>query len=281
MSEELEAARLKAEATYNAAADSFDAEPLAFWDRAGRGAVARLELRPGERVLDVCCGSGASALPAAAAVGPTGEVIAVDLADRLLERGRARARSAGLAWLDFRRGDMTALGFADACFDAVVCVFGIFFVPDMEAQVRELWRMVRPGGQLSITTWGPRAFAPADQIWWDAVHRVRPDLRAVFNPWDRITTPAAVAGLFRDSGIDHVDVVMDEGAQPLRAAADFWTIVRGTGFRWTLDQMRPEEARTVEQDVIARLAAGDVRQLEINIIHALARKSPAASEAPG
>ncbi len=56
---------------------------------------------------------------------------------------------------------MAALGFPDGHFDAVVCVFGLFFVPDMEAQVAELWRMVRPGGQLAITTWGPGIFAPA------------------------------------------------------------------------------------------------------------------------
>jgi ubiquinone/menaquinone biosynthesis C-methylase UbiE len=49
--------------------------------------------------------------------------------------------------------DMESLGFPDGAFDAVVCVFAIFFVPDMIKQVGELWRMVRPGGQLAITTW--------------------------------------------------------------------------------------------------------------------------------
>lgn len=80
MSDELGAGRLKTEKTYNAAADNFDAEPLAFWDRYGRRTIERMGLEPGANVLDVCCGTGASALPAARTVGPKGSVIAVDLA---------------------------------------------------------------------------------------------------------------------------------------------------------------------------------------------------------
>jgi ubiquinone/menaquinone biosynthesis C-methylase UbiE len=77
-------------AAYNAAAESFDAEPLAFWARYGRRTVERLSLRRGAHVLDVCGGTGASALPAAQVVGPEGKVIAVDLADGLLKLDRQR-----------------------------------------------------------------------------------------------------------------------------------------------------------------------------------------------
>jgi ubiquinone/menaquinone biosynthesis C-methylase UbiE len=104
MSNALEAAKLKAEKTYNAAADAFDAEPLAFWDRYGRQTVERLKLRRGARVLDVCCGAGASALPAAQEVGAEGTVIAVDLAEELLKLGRAKAKAAGLRNLEFDAG---------------------------------------------------------------------------------------------------------------------------------------------------------------------------------
>jgi len=65
---------------------------------------------------------------------------------------RAKATALRLQNIEFRVGDMESLGFADGALDAVVCVFAIFFVPDMVKQVRELWRMVRPGGQLAITT---------------------------------------------------------------------------------------------------------------------------------
>src|SRR5215472_16617555 len=132
MDNPLEAAKAKAEATYNSAADHFEDPPLHFWDVAGRRTVERLRLPAGAAVLDVCCGTGASAIPAAEAVGPKGSVLAIDLAGRLLEVGRAKAAQRKLEKVDFRVGDMTKLELGDRTFDAVVIVFGIFFVPDME-----------------------------------------------------------------------------------------------------------------------------------------------------
>lgn len=275
MSDALAAAKQKAEATYNAAADNFDAEPLGFWERYGRRTVERLHLARGAHVLDVCCGTGASALPAARAVGAGGRVIGVDLADRLLELARAKAEAEGLSWSEFRRADMTSLGFPDASFDVIVCVFGIFFVPDMEAQVAELWRMLRPGGKLAITTWGPSWLAPGYERFRSAVRRVRPDLHAAFNPWDRITTPDALEKLFVDAGVPTVEVVPESGHQLLRAPEDFWTIARGSGLRWTIDRLGPEAAAEVERDVLDFLASRGVDRVETNVIYAVAEKGPA------
>ena len=128
---EMEEAKTKAAATYNAAADSFDEPALSFWDLIGRRTIDRLRLKPGDRVLDVACGSGASALPAAQRVGSSGAVLGIDLAERLLELARAKARRLGLTNIEFRAADMERSGLADESFDAVVCVFGILFVPDM------------------------------------------------------------------------------------------------------------------------------------------------------
>ena len=269
----LEEAKLKARSTYNAAADSYDAEPLAFWDRYGRQTIGRMQLKRGMAVLDVCCGAGASALPAAEAVGPEGTVIAVDLAEELLQLGRTKAKAAGLRCLEFRRADMATLAFPrEHRFDAVVCVFGIFFVPDMEAQVAKLWRLVRPGGLLAITTWGPGIFAPAYEIWRSAVRRERPDLHSAFNPWDRISTPDAVHELFAEAGVRHVEVVAQEGHQVLRAPEDFWTIARGSGLRWTIEEMGPEAAFRIKREILAALAAQGVDRVGTDVIYAVARR---------
>jgi ubiquinone/menaquinone biosynthesis C-methylase UbiE len=90
MEDALVIARRKALSTYDAAAGHFDDAPLEFWGRYGQRTVARLTLPLKSRVLDVCAGTGASAIPAARAVGPTGRVIAIDLAERLLELGRTK-----------------------------------------------------------------------------------------------------------------------------------------------------------------------------------------------
>ncbi len=268
----LDAAKAKAAATYNAAADHFDAPPLSFWDRVGRRTVERLAPAPGDRVLDVGCGSGASALPAAQAVGPEGRVIGVDLAESLLEKARDKAERLRLRNAEFRYGDMTDLDFPDASFDAVVCVFAIFFAPDMEAQIAKLWRLVRPGGRLAVTTWGPDPFEPGGRTFWDAVRFVRPDLVNDFRPWDRITQPDAVTRLFLDGGAAAPGVAAEAGVQPLGCVEDWWTIALGAGFRWTIDQLSPDEARRVREANLARLRLEGVAGVEAGAIYAVARK---------
>src|SRR5262245_44967363 len=104
-----EEAKKRAATTYDAASDSYDHPVNTFWDRYGRRTVERLGLPAEARVLDVCCGSGASALPAARTVGPRGFVLGVDLAERLLELARRKARAEGLANVEFRAGDMLDL----------------------------------------------------------------------------------------------------------------------------------------------------------------------------
>lgn len=267
----LSPAALKAQQTYDLAADCFDAGPLEFWARYGRRTVDRLGLRPGARVLDVACGTGASALPAAHAVGPTGHVIGVDLAERLLVLAQEKAARQKLVNLEFRQGDMTRLEYPDGAFDAVVCVFGIFFDPDMTSLVRELWRMVARGGMFAVTTWGPRIFSPAYEVWNEEVRRIRPDLYAAFNPWDRITTPEAVAALFTAAGIGRVRVEAEDGHQPLDGPEDFWTIARGSGLRWTIEQLGRDDARRVKDAVVARLAGVD--RVETNVIYAVAPRA--------
>jgi ubiquinone/menaquinone biosynthesis C-methylase UbiE len=265
-------AKAKAAATYDAAADHFDDEPLGFWKRIGEHTVARLALPAGANVLDVGCGTGASALPAAQAVGPNGFVVGVDLSARLLDRARTKTAMCRLSNVEFRLADMTALGFPDGRFDAVVSVFSIFFVPDMEGLVRELWRMVRPGGKLAVTTWGPRIFEPAYSRWLAAIKRERPDLHSAFNPWDRITDVEAVRRLLRDGGVTEADIIVEDGLQLLRSAEDWWIIATGSGLRWTIEQMGPETAARVRADNVQWLRENEIRGIETNAIYAIGNK---------
>jgi ubiquinone/menaquinone biosynthesis C-methylase UbiE len=268
--EALAKAKTKAKEAYDATADHFDDPPLAFWDRYGRRTVERIALAPGAKVLDVCSGSGASAIPAAEAVGPTGSVLAIDLSDRLLDLARKKAAAKKLYNLEIKVGDMTATGLADASFDAVLIVFGIFFVPDMVAQTRELLRLLRPGGTLAITTWGPRLFEPLDAKYRASIERHQPAVANRFNPWDRLPTPESVARLMNDAGAREVEAIAEAGTQALSAPEDWWTIVLGTGYRWTIDRLGPEARARVEADMLE--AARGVAAVETNVIYG--RASP-------
>jgi ubiquinone/menaquinone biosynthesis C-methylase UbiE len=265
-------AKHRAQQTYNAAAGFFDEPALGFWDRFGRATVDRLELRPGAIVLDACAGSGASALPAAERVGPSGRVVAVDLAENLLALARAKADHHGLRHLETRYGDIEALDYPAGAFDVVIIVFGVFFLPDMAAGTATLWRLVAAGGQLGVTTWGPRLFEPANSVFWDAVDQLRPDLTRAYNPWDALTDPDAVGALLAGAGAEHVRVEAVAGSHPLRSAEDFWTIVQGSGYRATFDAMSVEERDAVRTRCLAAIADRDITTIETNVIYAQATK---------
>jgi ubiquinone/menaquinone biosynthesis C-methylase UbiE len=113
--------------------------------------IDRLDPKPGERVLDLACGTGAVAERAAERGA---DVVGVDLAPALIDTARERAAERGLA-VDYRVGDAEQLDFPDAAFDAVASTCGIMFTPDHEASARELARIVRPEGRIALANWTP------------------------------------------------------------------------------------------------------------------------------
>lgn len=117
----------------------------------GRRVMAALALKPGERVLDVGCGAGATTLDLAAAVTPGGEAVGVDISRPLLEA--ARRRSEGMAGVRFVEGDAQAYRFEPTAFDAVFSRFGVMFFGDPPAAFANLRRTLKPGGRLAFICW--------------------------------------------------------------------------------------------------------------------------------
>jgi ubiquinone/menaquinone biosynthesis C-methylase UbiE len=260
---------------YNTAAARYDDPALSFWERFGRRTVERLQLPRGACVLDACCGTGASALHAARQVGPAGHVTGVDLAGEMLALARAKAAAQGLSHARFQVADIESPGLPSEGFDAVVCVFGIFFVPDMHAAVRSLWRLVRPGGKLALTTWGRGVFEPADSAFWKAVEREREDLSRAFAPWDRVNTPQLLRALIEEgtSGERGIEVEMEAGSHPLDSSEAWWRIVMGSGYRGTVEQL-DEPARTRVKETVARQLEQDgVTAVTADVVYAVARKA--------
>lgn len=116
--------------------------------------IARRTIQPGMWVLDVACGTGNLAIPAAKA-GAT--VTGVDIAPNLLEQARTRAAGAGLN-VKFDEGDAEELPYPDASFDLVVSMYGAMFAPRPERVAAELVRVCRPGGQIVMGNWKPSGF---------------------------------------------------------------------------------------------------------------------------
>ena len=268
-----ENAQDRAAFTYNAAADCFDASPLSFWDYFGRRTIELASLPIGSRVLDVCCGTGASALPAAEVVGQTGKVIGIDLAEQLLELARTKGVKRRLDNIEFEIGDMLSLRFPAASFDGVICVFGIFFVPDMAKAVSELWSRVRPGGKLAVTTWASNFCKPASDAFWRLIRNIRPDLHKGFNPWDRIDSPASLRSVFDQAGIASPTITREDRFHPIGSGENWWTIVLGSGYRGTIEQLSPAEREKVKEANLAFIREEEISAVETNVLYAIATKS--------
>jgi SAM-dependent methyltransferase len=152
-----------------------------------RRVLEALALASGERVLDVGAGPGFLAAAAAEAVGPTGHVCGVDISEPLLAYARERTT---LPWLEFRNGDATALPFADATFDVAVSMQVLEYVPEVDAALAEIARVLRPGGRALVVdtdwdsiVWHARDRARAERIllaWAD--HCPHPDLPRTLGP---------------------------------------------------------------------------------------------------
>src|SRR5688500_5181258 len=137
----------------------------ALWRRqlapAQQALLAAAALRRGERVLDVACGSGLVSREAAAAVAPGGQVLGVDISERMVEAAREQAAQRGLAHATrFARMDAERLALPDgddAGFDAALCALGLMYLPDPLQALREVRRVLRPGGRAVFAVWGERA----------------------------------------------------------------------------------------------------------------------------
>ena len=150
-------ASLSSPGPWNDVATGYAEEVLPLFEAYARAALRLAALPAGAAVLDVASGPGTLALLAA----PTANrVVAYDFADKMLETLDARARVSGLSNVEVVQGDGQLLPFADETFDGVFSMFGLIFYPDRDAGLREMLRVLRPGGRAVVSSWPPREQMP-------------------------------------------------------------------------------------------------------------------------
>ncbi len=199
----------------------------------GRGeVVARAMLdsarpRPGDRVLELACGPGGVGLAAAGRVGPSGAVVLSDVAAEMIEIAAARALSIGLANVTTRQLDLEQIDEADVSFDVIVCREGLMLVPDPHRALREVRRVLRPGGRAALAVWGPRARNPWLALLFDAVttHTGMPVPPPGMPGPFSLDDAGTLAALLAEAGL--VDVEVTEVANPLRVSSfeRWWAMV--------------------------------------------------------
>ena len=205
MSTDFDARRFKAleRSGFNRIAARYaDGAPL----RAGLQA-ALLEaagLAPGEKVLDLAAGPGLLARDAARRVLPDGWVLASDIAEGMLAEGQRRAAAEGLPDLLAAACDAEHLSFGDGTFDVALIGLGLFIFPEPGKALAELRRVLRPGGRLALSVWGPREAVPLIARAQDCIARLLPAPKVARPSVFRLGEADALAALLGEAGFSDV-----------------------------------------------------------------------------
>jgi ubiquinone/menaquinone biosynthesis C-methylase UbiE len=180
----------------------------------------------GQKILDIACGTGVLARELARRVG-TANVVGLDCNEEML--AVAQERRPEIRW---RAGTAEDLPFESGAFDAVVCQFGLMFFSDKVKALRQMWRVLKPGGSLAVVVWGPLSESPGYSAMVALLTKlfgedVANELRAPFNLGDKET----LSTLIEDSGIHTASISTTIGEARFPSIAEWVrTDVRG----WTL-----------------------------------------------
>ncbi|WP_309071415.1 methyltransferase domain-containing protein [Arthrobacter sp.] len=218
-------------------AEHFERLAPVLWNTMGNVLVAAADLHLGHRVLDACCGSGSGTIPAAQEVGPEGRVDAVDLSVELLALAEAKAAALDLSSINFVNADASTWTSGEP-YDAVLCGYGLFFLPDMAAGAVHLASQLRSGGKLAVSTWQEHAHEPFASLLREVCFEEQPQLReaAVPKPTRQMAEVASAEKLhafLTTVGFESIEVHETPLQVPLDAELA-WTLVLGTGYRFML-----------------------------------------------
>ena len=203
--------------------------------------IERAGLKAGQRVLDVACGSGVVTRLAAAQVGATGRVAGLDINAGMLERARSLHQDIG-ASIEWHHNDVVAMPFPDGAFDVVLCQLGLQFFPDRPPALREMYRVLVPGGRLALNVYSPIERNPA--------------ARALADGLDRHLDPAASVSKRSEHALDDPETVRGLVAGAGFRDLEIHTVTQVVRFPSPTEWLRIQAAATPLAAVIGKLEAG-------------------------
>ena len=237
---------------YNKIHETYD--NLKFQKKPCERLVMHARIGRGETVLDVACGTGWATLDAARAVGQTGRVFGIDIADKALEIARGKADHEGLDNIWFEQQDGHRLKFEDSTFDVVICASALFGFDDIPGALREWRRVLRPGGRAAFSSFGPE------------FRTVSTMLRKTIAKYDKGSSPMnrnegwldtidKCVSQLTDTGFDIIQTATEELGYYFPDLDAYWQEVMSSMRRIPLDRLDPSTVDRVREEHLEEMKA--------------------------
>jgi ubiquinone/menaquinone biosynthesis C-methylase UbiE len=250
---------------FDAASPSYGEEGASFFNYFGQALVHYAVLSEGEHVLDVACGKGAVAFPAAERVGPEGRVVAIDFSEKMIEEAK---RKKACDWLEFYAMDAEALVFEDESFDVVLCGFGLFFFPDVQKALAEFKRVLKPGGCLALSIWGKK---PALDRW---VAQRAKELGACRKlHLVPLENAERLTACLEEAGFTEIEVNEETQAFEQKDPQSWWASILSHGTLGLYEQLSSENKELLKKEAIEKATSEGCLMQERQAIYAACEKA--------
>ena len=262
------------EQVFDGAASSYDRAGPAIFAEFSQRLLREVPLDPGMRVLDIATGTGAVLLEAARRVGPEGHVVGIDLSEGILREAQQAVAAAGLTNVELRKMDAEHLDFPDMSFDVVTCAFALFMLPDMEAALRETYRVGKPDGYIAITYFNktPPPFDPRWRVYAQECTAYGIGMRM---PQKLGLAPEELEAVLTRSGFRIVKTHSEVYDIVYPTGEDWWGFMLTMGSRAAILNMDDDTRARFKADYLAALRPAlreDGYHMSTGVIYAVARR---------
>ncbi len=239
---------------FSRAASTYDSHGPRFFAQLGQRLVEVSHVTPGADVLDVAAGRGAVLFAAADQVGPDGHAVGIDLADNMVRETTADIQRAGRQNVEMHHMSADQLDFPDASFDWVLCGFALWFFPQPHHTLQELFRVLKPGGRVGLTTWAE----DCPFLTW-----VLPEIRASLPPQappanrgqeaPSFDTPVKLETALQQAGFARIEISMEEHDYVYSTDEEWWLSLWSHGVRSRFEQLEALALEKFKADMVRKV----------------------------